>query len=355
MKPTMKYPIMAALIILIIPITACTLQFGSSGSRPSKDVDVRVGFNGLTIEFLKNTPPPRVFEGSTFPVIIKVKNIGAFSLGKTGDTNNYNKAIISLGVEKDYTYSVQLLANQIVQELDDKNLAGFSLEGKSKVNAKGGEEIVSYSVKAGKLDPQSEAHPSTVIATLCYPYETVLSASVCIDSDIGGVLPGKKVCKVQDLVFGNGQGAPVAVTKVEVQMLPTQASQESVAVGNVLPQFLILVENRGGGTVIKRSSVDDFCIKSDTTYKDLNIIKVTASLGGKELNCEPKEKDESGNKIDEPHAAVKLKDKRELARCTLKEGTPVPQGAYLSPISITLSYGYSQTISANYFIEKTAR
>ncbi len=350
MKSPINYPIALALIILL---AGCSLKSGS-GSKQAKEVDVRVGFSGLAMEFVKNTPPQRVFEStgayeSVFPVIIRVKNIGAFSLDKD------NKAVLSLGVEKDYTKSLQLLENERVKKPEGEgssgNIAVFNLEGKSRINTKGGEEAISYNVVAGKLDPQSEAHSSTVTATLCYPYETVLSAAACIDGDIGNVLPNKKVCQVQDLVFGSGQGSPVAVTKVEVQMLPTQQSQQDPKSANVKPQFLILIENKGGGTVIEEDAVNDFCKESKIGYKDLNIVYVSASLGNEELDCTPKSKDEK----DASYAAIKLKDKKELARCALKEGVQAQSGAYLSPLSIELSYGYSQSISANYFIEKVAR
>jgi len=344
MESLKKYII---IVILILFITSCTSK--TSGTK-TKEIDVRVGFNGLVMEFLKNTPPQRAFEDSTFPVIVKVKNNGAFSLDRN------NKAILSLGVEKDYTKSVQLIEGGRVGRLGGSdNIASFNLEGKSKINTKGEEEAISYSVRAGKIDPQSEVHTSTVTAVLCYPYETILDSAVCVDTDVSNIIPGKKVCKVQDLTLGNGQGAPVAVTKVEVSMLPAQSDEQDNTqqdTQKIVPQFLLFIENRGQGTVIKKESTGEFCIKSGTTHKNLNIILVSAFLGKEELDCTPKDND---NK-DVNYALVKLKDKKELARCTLKkDSTIISQDAYLSPLRIMLSYGYTQSISANYFIQKIAR
>lgn len=342
------------IFLMILLLTGCNgLQLSSGSKTATKDVDVRVGFGGLSMEFIKNTPPQRVFESagnieSAFPVMIKINNIGAFSL------ENEDEAILSLGVERDYTKSLKLLENEQVTKLGDlENVAAFNLEGKSKINTKGGEEVVSYTLEAGKLDPQSESHSSSITATLCYPYQTLLSAAACIDGDIGNILPGKKACRVQDLVFGSGQGAPVAVTKVEVQMLPTQESSQDTKSASVKPQFLILIENKGSGTVIDEDIVDDFCRKSAASYNNLNLVKVSAALGADELDCTPKGKEQKDKA--ERYAVVKLKDKKELARCTLKEGAKATSGAYLSPLSIELSYGYTQSISASYFIEKTAR
>ncbi|MBI2656992.1 hypothetical protein HYX03_04595 [Candidatus Woesearchaeota archaeon] len=331
------------IFFILLFILGCTT---STTKTTTKDIDVRVGFAGLTLEFLKNTPPQKVFEGDVFPTVIKVGNKGAFSL------KDNDKSILSLGIEKDYTKKVELLTGGKIEKVKE-NAASFNLEGRSTINQKGEEEVISYNIQAGKVDPQSEAHPSTVIATLCYPYETVLSSTVCVDTDISGIRPGKKVCKLQDMVFSNGQGAPVAVTKVEMQMLPSQESQQSPqGYGNVVPQFLIYVENKGQGTVIRREVVDKFCTQSSTTHEDLNIVYVDAYLSGTQLECQLQKKLGSNER-----GHIKLKDKKDIIWCALKEkgGVSANQDSYLTPLKIVLSYGYTQSISANYLIQKIAR
>lgn len=344
----MNKKLILTIYVLFVLITSCTSQ---PTSKKTKDVDVRVGLNGLTLEFLKNTPPAKIFEYDTFPVIIKVKNNGAYSI------QGYEVAVLSLGFEKDYTRTIQLQeSGNVKKSSDSNNIAFFNIEGKSNINVKGEEEVISYSLQAGNIDPQSEAHPSTVNAVLCYPYKTQLDTAVCIDPDISNIRPGKKACKIQDLVFGNGQGAPVAITKIEVSMLPmiSEQGQESKV---IIPQFLIFIENRGQGTVIKKEKVNEFCTQSSTKHEDLNIVNVQASLSGKPLDCR-KDKISAelrGEEIRIEDAFVKLKDKKELVRCTLKEGLPTTQDAYLSPLKIDLTYGYTQSISANYFIQKIMR
>ena len=327
-------------LILVLFLIGCTT---GTTKTTTKDIDVRVGFAGLVMEFLKNTPPQKVFEGDVFPVIIKVRNTGAFSL------KDNDKSILSLGIEKDYTKKVELLAGGKIEEVKE-NAASFNLEGKSAINQKGEEEVISYNIQAGKVDPQSEAHPSTVIATLCYPYQTISESTVCIDTDISNIRPGKKVCKLQDIVFNNGQGAPVAVTKVEMQILPSQESQQSPqGYGIIVPQFLIYVENKGQGTVIRKESSNEFCTQSGTTHKNLNIVYVDAYLSNQKLKCQL----EATEGTSFP-GHVKLKDKKDIIWCSNKEGIPA-QDTYLTPLKIVLSYGYTQSISANYFIQKTAR
>jgi len=338
-------------IILLILISGC-----GPTNNTSNEQDFHKGISGLTIEFLKNTPPPRIFEGDNFPVIITVKNNGAYSLKEE------EKAILSLGVEKDYTKSVNLLQGgrvQLVQTSTAQGItleqaAAFSLNGRSQTNSNGDEEIISYNIGAAQVDPQSEYHQSSVIVTLCYPYETVLAKTICIDTDVNNLRPSKKVCNAQDLILNDGQGAPVAITKIEVSMLPAQVSDQKSLSEKIRPQFLIYVENKGPGLVIKTEAVKDFCTKSDTVHENFNIVYVDAELSGRKLKCQLEKKEDN-----DELGHIKLKDKKDIIRCSTSADDSAYLAdidrnidSYLSPLKITLKYGYTQTISTNYLIEK---
>lgn len=339
---------------LIIFFVVIFFIAGCDSTTQKKEIDVRIGFNGLLVEFFKNTPPQRVFEGDIVPVAIRLKNDGAYSI-------TLNEAILALGVEKDYTRKVEMLPTGSVG-YSGGNLATFNLEGKSRINPIGEELLLSYNIHTGKVDPQSEFHSSAVLANLCYPYETVFSSTICVDTDVVGLRPGKKVCKSQDIVHSNGQGAPIAVTKVEISMLPTDLNQDSQA-RKIKPQFLILIENKGKGNPVKREATMDFCTRRDETsinfHDNLNRVKVNAFLSNIELDCTPKEKTNgiitNGIISTKKYAMAKLKDNKELIRCTLTDGLDASQDSYLSPFTIILTYGYSQSISANYLIQKAAR
>ena len=338
MKISNKFIIVT--VFLVILIASCTSTTTNKTSKTAENV--RIGFKGLTLEFLKNIPPPKVFEEETFPVILKIRNIGAF------DIIDPDKAILSLGVENDYTKSVNLLEGGNVNTLDRiSSVASFSLDGRSEINLLGEEELISYNIVAGKIDPQREFHKSTVIATLCYPYETVSSSSVCVDTDVNNLRPIKKACNNQDIIFSNGQGAPVSVTKIETQMLPTQVTGENKVSDKIKPQFLIFVENKGAGIVIKQESVTDFCTKSDTSHENFNIVYVDVSLSGKPLKCQL-DVERGSNEL----GHIKLKDKKDIIRCILEEGIDRNQDPYFSPLEVKLNYGYTQSISANYLIQK---
>ncbi len=333
-----KFPIIIALLL----ISACTAQ----SSQKPKDIDIRVGLNGLIMEFVKNTPPQKVFETDIFSVILNIRNNGASDVKKEND----QYAFLSLGIEKDYTKKLQLQAAGNIKKVNEGEEASamFGLNGRSQINQIGDFEVVSYQLTAGNVDPQSETHKSTVIATLCYPYQTILDATVCIDTDLSSTRPGKKVCSMQDLNFGSGQGAPVAVTKIEVNMLPSKITSDN-QISIIMPQFLIYIENKDKGDVLKAGSEKDYCTKPNIVHENLNKVYVTASLGGKELDCKTNKID-LNNKMDN---YVKLLDKKALARCVLKK-SDISRTAdnYLSPLKVTLTYGYTKSITANYLIQK---
>lgn len=326
-------------LILILIVVGCT----ATSKKAVDAADLRIGFKGLGMEFLKGTPPKKVFEGDLFPVMVRIRNDGAYSIMES------NKAVLSLGLEKDYTNAIYFSSGGKAQNILD-NAAEFYLDGKTAINPKGDEEIISYSVQAGRLDPQSEMHTSSIIATLCYPYETVLQATICIDTDPNSLRPGKKVCKSQSLVAGNGQGAPVAVAKIEINMLPLQSSPQAGSADKIKPQFLIYVENKGDGTVIKKESVGEFCTKSSTLHENLNVVYVDAFLSGIKLNCQLDAEDKPNER-----GHIKLKDKKDIIICNLGEGIDKAQDSYLSTLRVVLNYGYTNSISANYVMEKVSR
>ena len=342
-------------LIFVIIVIGCT---PSSSSSKTKEVDVFVGTDGLSAEFAKTAPPPKVFEDSNFPILLRIRNKGAYSIQKDNSNKPSLRVVLSLSREKDYVKTLKLEENsRVYGSASDDSKAFFFVDGKTTINPQGDEIIVSFNAKTGKLDPQSEVKQSTIPATLCYPYQTVLSTTVCIDTDVAGVRPGKKVCSVKEIVFNSGQGAPITVTKIEPQMIPVENDM-------VKPQFLIFVENKGKGNPVNLVGYYDACSKSDykndlsNFKKDLwNVATVKVYKAGKEtdpesqLVCTPSLKSSEGA-IDETIGLLRFRDNKDFVRCTFKNGLPRNSDAFTSPLKIIIDYGYVQSIVANFFIEK---
>ncbi|MBI2131153.1 hypothetical protein HYU10_05305 [Candidatus Woesearchaeota archaeon] len=346
---------------IILCIAVMLIVAGCQNLRQGKDpgASVYTGFNGVKAEFLKNTPPPRVFEDSSFPVVLRVRNSGTFSLEKKDSNDHYG--ILALGVEEDYNSidSLEQSTDRIFSFVDKnknaiKSHAGFYLDGKSIINPKGDEEILSYTVRTLKLDPQSEKRTSTIMATLCYPYQTTLSTTVCIDTDIAGIRQAKKSCAIKPLAFGSGQGAPVAITGIETRMIPAGTNKDGIDM--VRPEFIIEIENMGDGEVIRNDRIAEMCseeVAPSIRNIAYNVISLKAYLSGTDennlLDCFPKPEDVGDNS-----AYVRLIKKKDFVRCVVNDQNFVNKGidAYSAPLNIIMDYGYTSTITSNYAIEK---
>ncbi len=304
-------------------------------SHPITDVDIYRGTDGLTIEFIGNTPPDEVFENTPFPFGIKLVNEGAYNIAD---------GYITFSLEEDYLLldenSMNSLGDRVRWE-GSKPQIRFSLNGKSIEVAEGEEEIITLRGEAKKLEELSQIHESSILTTACYGYETNLVATVCVDTDLYDLKKIVKPCEIKDLRFSN-QGAPVAITGIEVKMVPMDTPSR------IRPQFLINIENKGDGLVTKRSDeiISRACSQNPLNYSDFGIVDINVFLGGerKQLNCNIANNQNSG--------VVKLRDNRGIARCILEEGIDEREGTYASPLSVELDYGYTYTISRNIIIKK---
>ncbi|MBI2208669.1 hypothetical protein HYU50_04185 [Candidatus Woesearchaeota archaeon] len=307
-------------LILVLGILFLIVLSGCKGTsnKSITDEDVRKGFDGLAMTFTKNAPPDKVFEQSIFPIGIELKNKGA---------SDIVKGFLVMGFEKEYV--------DALKEAKET----FDIKGKSIFNLNGDGEFKTLNAQAKKVGSQSETHPSTILATACYPYRTVLGTSVCIDTDVFGKQLRKKACQAKDLEFTNGQGAPIAITKVEVRMLPDADNDPN----KVIPHFIIYIENKGNGEVVAEDKIEDVCSKKPLGFKDFNMVNIRASLSDKELNC---------NLGEAEKAEARLREKKDIIRCTLEEGVQSNRDAFTSPLKIELDYGYTLTISKDITIEK---
>ncbi|MEM3154934.1 MAG: hypothetical protein QW165_05240 [Candidatus Woesearchaeota archaeon] len=192
----------------------------------------------------------------------------------------------------------------------------FSLEGKSQYNPKGGFDQVHFRMRNTGILPQFESYKTDVIFRACYKYATFASAQVCIDPDIANLNP-RKICRSQPVVLPGGQGAPVAVTRVEPLMVPE---------GNqVRPVFAIYVQHMGRGAVVHPEGVEAACAGGP---QQLNYAVARAYIQNRELMCEPAEvRIESGR---ESRIICQLDD------LLFGEAT----GTFTTILSVQLDYGY---------------
>ena len=119
----------AILILIVVLIAGC-----SGTAQQNTTPDIFVGFDGIHLEFAKNGPPPKVFEKSSFPVLMRIRNIGAYGIGE-------DEGALSISLEKDYVQSFLLEKNSRAS-IGDKDQILFSVAGRSDINPRGDEVLV---------------------------------------------------------------------------------------------------------------------------------------------------------------------------------------------------------------------
>lgn len=328
------------MLVILLFISGCKTRKEYTPTITSKDI--YTGKEGLTMEFFENAPPKEIFENSVLPIGLRLYNKGAYDM---------KNAYLAISLEKDYMELNEQSLKSINEGVDfrDPEHIQFDLKGKTIEHPDGEQEVITFTANTkdlSKTDPQSEYHDSLISITSCYEYQTKAVETVCIDTDIYGFKKREKPCEVKTLTL-NSQGAPVAVTKIESEMLPDKDNPSLIK-----PRFIITVKNLGNGEVVKKEKVRAACSAEPIGYKEWNNINIKAYISTMEeenkLDCDIIKE---GTKDD---GTIILKQKEDTVRCVYEEGFDEKKGAFSSPLYIILDYGYTDTISREVKIKKVA-
>ncbi len=308
------------LLFLSLILSGCalpSLPFLPGGGR-APEASFRTGTQGLVLTFLQNAPPREVIEGQDAQLKARIENRGATDVTNAKILFTAEDELFSTGESKSATFSLQGKSPDF--PLGDQTIEGVTL--KARENVLGQRERIS----------------TTVRAIACYQYETVLVAPVCIDTDIYSTRQIERVCSQRDHGF-TSQGAPVAITRVETEMLYSSADD------TVKPQFKIHIKNVGNGYVLKSENEEykKACSADPITFDDLNYVRVSANLPDKELTCFPEE--------------IKLRGQEDIVRCTFsanERGISKNTPSYTSPLHVKLEYGYTTAISREVTIKSSS-
>ncbi|MBU0471469.1 MAG: hypothetical protein KKF65_02510 [Nanoarchaeota archaeon] len=293
----------------MLVLNSCTQTYNP------ETVNIFVGVKGVELEFVGDSPPREVYENTDFPLAVFVSNEGAFSLN--GSTY---KGILSYSYDSFYLSTIDGTSSQ-----DDLNIA---LEGKSYFNSKGDFETkILPMFRAKQITGQREQPTTELFVSVCYPYKTFLSDELCIDTSHLTQDTRARVCDAEDK-FYTGQGAPVVVTNVELEM--------QVSAYATRPSLLIKIENKGSGMVlapVADSELNKACeVQKDSDKKqNWNKVKVSAILSGEKLTCTPE--------------VVNLRNEKGFSRCYLASGGFGGSLNYYANMIIELDYVYSTSIS----------
>ncbi len=306
---TVLYEKMKWIIIIIIG-----LLIGCTTTKELTMQDLRKGTNGITWKFLGDQPPSKVIENDRFVMTLELHNDGAAAA---------QNAVVTIGAPQEYI-ETDLESATLNRELTNLQ---FGLEGKSLKNPAGDISLLMIPA-ATKEITTSKKQSVTLTAQLCYDYETVAETSVCVNYHPAGYFLRITPCKPKAVTFSS-QGAPVAVTKIDVK--PKFFPDNSLG-----SSFTITIQNKGTGKVVETGQSNALCSATGDLPKIWDKVFITAVLGGKEIRCKKE--------------MVRLENNRAEVVC---EGALDPtRGPYVAPLQVYLDYGYTQTLSQQMTIER---
>lgn len=301
-----KEYIVLSFIISILLLSGCS-NLNTTQHTINKDfidTEFHTGIDGLVMEFLDDTPD-KIYENTPLDIMIEYSNMGAFdiTIGKiylSGYDNEY------INLYPDY-------------------LPNLEAEGKSIFNPDGRiKKIETFSDNSISLPHGVDKITQIIKATACYEYRTEASAEVCIDPKTTKSIR-EDVCSIHPVSLSGGQGAPVAVTKIEEEVYQDKL------------QFRIYFENKGGGTVIRPGAIND--CHTSLQREDANRLEVNkVSFSGKTMRCEPQN-------------PINLDDNERGFIFCYYEGD-LGDDAYNTILHIELDYGYRNTIQKSIEILK---
>lgn len=204
--------------ILIFAIQGCQQQPDDLAKT------VHVGTKGLTMAFIENNPPNKITAstGGEFNLGIELKNEGTAPTKGRLFLSGFDTNIIDIPDFYEFP--------------NPDNCGTDYIGGRTKFNS-AGETCIENINGLLNLNPVVDYIDFPLMVTAMYQYVTDTSVMVCIDPNFNQI--GKKACLMKPVSVSGGQGAPIAITGVE-----------PIPVGKGKIQFQITVQNVGGGKVV---------------------------------------------------------------------------------------------------------
>jgi hypothetical protein len=266
------------LVIIFLLLIGCSKSVGRTGQ-----VNFKQGISELSLSFLENAPPENIYPDSEFSIVVKLENQAAYGLTEG--------SLKMVGLDEKYFFVTPTEQSLRV------------LEGRSLANPDGDKEFVEFSGRSGGLFQNAEKYTGNFFMKVDYNSEMEFSDTVCINANVYDVYDSG--CKVEQFKSYSGQGAPLAITKME----------EIVGYGGSSPtEFRFTLKNRGNGKVG-------------------NVIVRSAFIGGKELPCQFKGVEGIGT-------SISFKEDKQEATLVCKK-LMSQQGSYETAMSLKFVYDYS--------------
>lgn len=305
---------MKKLLFLIL-----VLLIGCTPSDPA-EFNPHTGKDSISMKFFEQTPPKEAFENQPITLSVILQNLGAEDITNGVLTFSTDRNLI----EKDIS------------------IFNFDLAGKvTMIDTTGDQNFYTTNAKTKTIQGLTK-QDTTIRATACFDHKTIFGEDVCINTDILNQKEKPNTCKRSKLSFPQGQGGIISVRSVEQSSIPAPG------MGEIIPQYIIEIENEGSGTAIKQGLTNLACSSQGITKNKIGIIDVTSViLGSQPLECS--NKDLSVERVERDNEFYDVQRTKMVCR-----GLPVPTSteSYTTSLRVELSYGYIEFIETEIEIKK---
>lgn len=274
------------LIVLVMFSLMLALSGCSGGGSSSAVENYKQGTGGVTVSFIENAPPERIFESSSFKIVGKLENKAGY------DVEGLRVRIVGL--------------NEKYFEVEPREIEIGYMEGKSITNPVGGFDFIEFDGRSHILFLNAVERVEPLLIKGEFDSKLDFSDTICLNPNFYDIYDGG--CQVQDSKSYSGQGAPMAITQME-QIMHTG--------DNPAVEFRFVVSNRGEGRIEE-------------------VELVGAQLGVEPIVCHFKEADI--NSI----VRVEMGAKRQEAHFICREELD-STNSFESLVSAQLRYSYSFT------------
>lgn len=303
-----KKILIISVIFVLIVVSACDVN--------KAPTTYHLGMKGIVLDKASSNPDI-VYEEETFALGMMITNQGAA---------NVNNGVLMVNFD-DYFLELDNTQSQV------SKIQPVTLQGKSIYNPTGGADYLEYVFKAKVLGVARESIDTRINFNLCYRYNTDITTEVCIDTKTRTSDQRIYACKGKEYVSNAGQGAPIAITKIEPEMM---------RVGNsVRPLFRIYIKNMDDGYTLNPDY--NLCSNPTKNAAELNKLKVRAWISADiELNCSPEE--------------VRLVEGETIARCFVKDVNldhfSKDKSNHITMLRVLLDYDYVYSEAINLKIKR---
>lgn len=193
-------------IFLIFFVSGCIggLNFGGGSGNDFEEEFMFVGGDeALTVDFIGNNPPDRIFQGREFDIALIVQNVGEYEVPIDGVQFKLNGAK-QLGVD-----CMPDESGCIIKQKNTEKLMPIIRAGEGYIP--GGIDYINYEgLKYVGRNVLTEESPLALSIEACYPYKTVAVSDLCVTTSTES-----SVCDFFEPKTVFNSGSPLEISSIE--------------------------------------------------------------------------------------------------------------------------------------------